>query len=118
MPVGGIVDDADTQRLREFQAQTGRTNEVAKIVKGRSTYANRLTRPIGKEYGSEMTAEDEAQTFEGMTVQQFHEQLGCRRRLTPCPLNCLEWVRTCAQSLFLLFILYFCIVLICKFRYA
>ena len=111
MPVGGIVDDADTQRLREFQAQTGRTNEVAKIVKGRSTYANRLTRPIGKEYGSEMTAEDEAQTFEGMTVQQFHEQLGCRRRLTPCPLNCLEWVRTCAQSLFLLFILYFCILI-------
>ena len=92
MPVGGIVDDSETIRLKEFQAQSKSTNEVAKIIRGKSKFANIITKPNGKEFGSEMTPEEETQTFEGMTVQQYHEQLGCRRRLVPCPLNCLEWV--------------------------
>lgn len=39
-----------------------------------------------------ITRDEEDLVFEGMTVQQYHEQLGCPKRLVPCPNMCHEWV--------------------------
>ena len=59
----------------------------------KSKYASVIQRPTGPGLGNDIRPEDDDLVFDGMTVQQYHEQLACPKRLVPCPNNCLEWVR-------------------------
>ena len=94
-PVRLTQQDVDAARLKEFQTnnETSITNELSGIPEVKSQFANVIEKPVGPGLGNDIKPEDEEHIFEGMTVQQYHEQLGCPKRLVPCPLMCLEWLR-------------------------
>ena len=62
--------------------------QADKRRKGR-TSADRL---MGVEEKDEREPEPEEAPDPNLTYQQYHEQKGCRRRLTPCPRRCGEYV--------------------------
>jgi hypothetical protein len=83
-----------TQLRSDDKPKEGQRGEVAGVQEVKSYYAGTVPRPTGPNVGGEdFKKDDEKFLFSGMSIQQYHEQLACPKRLVECPRKCLEWVQ-------------------------